>query len=304
MSPEAQQFRDQALNNAVAEAQKNAPPETQQNPSAFGEFIGQVVNQFQQMPPEAQAAIGLGLPLALAGVFMGGGGGTLMGLLGLAGAAGGAAYGGLLGEDAQQMVGQFVPGGTRGVGGLMAQAGRAMGKNIPDQADLSMLYKPEEGKELNPLARLQSMTNFNPLTAEGRSNAINAAMSGKKQDIGAELSKLDQLGELAARPDWQAIPLMMHLDPNIENSEQARQALQHARTISTAANDSKQPLYGQIQALRELHKSQQEKKSSVALKIASRCWKGYEPVPGAKPYTRGSCRPKGSKKTQKEMKKS
>lgn len=37
------------------------------------------------------------------------------------------------------------------------------------------------------------------------------------------------------------------------------------------------------------------------LKLA-RCWAGYEPVPGAKKYTKGSCRPKGSKKTQKEMK--
>jgi len=35
----------------------------------------------------------------------------------------------------------------------------------------------------------------------------------------------------------------------------------------------------------------------------ARCWAGYEPVPGAKPYSKGSCRPKGSKKTQKEMKK-
>jgi hypothetical protein len=37
---------------------------------------------------------------------------------------------------------------------------------------------------------------------------------------------------------------------------------------------------------------------------AARCWAGYEPVPGAKPYSKGSCRPKGSKKTQKDMKKS
>lgn len=36
----------------------------------------------------------------------------------------------------------------------------------------------------------------------------------------------------------------------------------------------------------------------------ARCWSGYEPVPGAKKFSKGSCRPKGSKKTQKEMKKS
>jgi hypothetical protein len=37
------------------------------------------------------------------------------------------------------------------------------------------------------------------------------------------------------------------------------------------------------------------------MKLA-RCWAGYEPVPGTKKYSEGSCRPKGSKKTQKEMK--
>jgi hypothetical protein len=34
---------------------------------------------------------------------------------------------------------------------------------------------------------------------------------------------------------------------------------------------------------------------------AARCWSGYEPVPGAKAYSEGSCRPKGSKKTKKEV---
>lgn len=43
--------------------------------------------------------------------------------------------------------------------------------------------------------------------------------------------------------------------------------------------------------------------SITVLRKAARCWAGYEPVPGAKAYSRGSCRPVGSKKTQKEMKK-
>ena len=40
----------------------------------------------------------------------------------------------------------------------------------------------------------------------------------------------------------------------------------------------------------------------AAVMKAARCWAGYEPVPGSKPFTEGSCRPKNSKKTQKEMK--
>lgn len=35
---------------------------------------------------------------------------------------------------------------------------------------------------------------------------------------------------------------------------------------------------------------------------AARCWEGYEPVPGKKPYSKGSCRPKGTKKKTTEKK--
>jgi hypothetical protein len=35
---------------------------------------------------------------------------------------------------------------------------------------------------------------------------------------------------------------------------------------------------------------------------ADRCWKGYEPVPGKKPYSNDSCRPIGSKKKKSEKK--
>jgi hypothetical protein len=38
------------------------------------------------------------------------------------------------------------------------------------------------------------------------------------------------------------------------------------------------------------------------LKSAARCWSGYEPVPGKKPYSSGSCRPAGSKKKKQEKK--
>jgi len=48
-------------------------------------------------------------------------------------------------------------------------------------------------------------------------------------------------------------------------------------------------------------------KKQVAVSMcqkAARCWAGYEPVPGKKPYSDNSCRPKGSKKPQKKTKKS
>lgn len=42
---------------------------------------------------------------------------------------------------------------------------------------------------------------------------------------------------------------------------------------------------------------------SLAKLAAGRCWAGYEPVPGKKPYSDDSCRPVGSKKKKKEEKK-
>ncbi len=34
------------------------------------------------------------------------------------------------------------------------------------------------------------------------------------------------------------------------------------------------------------------KKSGGKSKDSSRCWEGYEPTPGKKPGTKGSCKPK------------
>lgn len=39
------------------------------------------------------------------------------------------------------------------------------------------------------------------------------------------------------------------------------------------------------------------------IKRAARCWAGYEPVPGKKPYSEDSCRPVGGKKKKKVEKK-
>jgi hypothetical protein len=55
--------------------------------------------------------------------------------------------------------------------------------------------------------------------------------------------------------------------------------------------------------MRQNAEAPQKEMMIAACQKAARCWAGYEPVPGAKSYSKGSCRPKGSKKTQKEMKK-
>jgi hypothetical protein len=111
--PLAMQFEDNARNNFVnqAGAASGAPPSN--DPKSFGDWLGGLAQQFDGMPMEAKAAIGLGVPLALLGVFMsmgegGGMGGLLFAALGLGAAGLGAAGGGLFGQQGQDFAGNVV----------------------------------------------------------------------------------------------------------------------------------------------------------------------------------------------------
>jgi hypothetical protein len=46
----------------------------------------------------------------------------------------------------------------------------------------------------------------------------------------------------------------------------------------------------------EDHSTMFEKLACMAKEAKSRCWEGYEPVPGKEPYSEDSCRPKKDKK--------
>lgn len=56
-------------------------------------------------------------------------------------------------------------------------------------------------------------------------------------------------------------------------------------------------LYSVLKNMQKNHDIQ-----SAAKQAASRCWSGYEPVPGKTPYSEDSCRPIGSKSKKKEKK--
>lgn len=211
---------------------KSAPAATPEmpassNPQNFGQQIGQHMTSLSQrgkalwsnLPTEARWAIGLGVPAALAGGFMGGGGGKALGALGLGAAGLGAATGGLFGEGAQRFMGK-----------QLYNAGTFFGGNSNDYAgQLGMLSK------LSP-----------------------------------------QLGAT----------VLMGRDPNLSQQEAMQQYM-----FLTKNKDMIQRMLPNL-----------TRKTAGELAKMSRCWEGYEPVPGSTPYTQGSCRPKGSKKTQKEMK--
>lgn len=87
------------------------------------------------------------------------------------------------------------------------------------------------------------------------------------------------------------------------NMQQGAQGIMSALTGRGSDPHYNAYLQGQLQ--QNLANNSVRPKSAAAEfgEKISRCWEGYEPVPGSKAYTEGSCRPKGSKKTQKEMKK-
>lgn len=194
---------------------------------------GGLMGMWSSLPIEARYAIGAGVPLALAGAFMGGRGntglGAGLGALGLGAAGLGAAGAGMFGDGARRMVGQ-------GANGLYSMLGGGGG------------------------------------------------------------SPMDQINALSQLSPEFGTTMLMGRDPNM-SSGQARQMydfLTHNRNII-------EQLMPQLQ-----NASTTGIKQGSALefgKAAGRCWTGYEPVPGKKPYSNDSCRPVGSKKKDKKEKK-
>jgi hypothetical protein len=51
----------------------------------------------------------------------------------------------------------------------------------------------------------------------------------------------------------------------------------------------------------EMNKKDIEKDAREVMQSLNRCWPGYEPVPGKKPYSPGSCRPMSKSITQRRL---
>lgn len=223
--PSAQNINAQQTGTQLAMGQH-----AEANPNSGG-----LMGMWNSLPIEARYAIGAGVPLALAGAFMGGRGntglGAGLGALGLGAAGLGAAGAGLFGDGARRLVGQ-------GANGLYSMFGGGNSGNPMDQINALSQLSPEFGTTM-----------------------------------------------------------LMGRDPNM-NSQQGRQMydfLTHNRNII-------EQLMPQLQNA-SVTGVKQGSALEFGMKIA-RCWEGYEPVPGKKPYSNDSCRPVGSKKkTDKKEKK-
>lgn len=295
-SPEAKQLTGQGQKNYIAENMPNAP----QDPQQFGGFMNTMLTQFNAMPMEAKIGMGLGLAggiMSLMQALNGGGiGSFLLGALGLGGAGALAAGSGMLGADAQKLTGDAALG-----------LGRAMGLNVPGKMDLSALTADD------PVAAA---------TAQGGNHGLNwrsspeeyQAVIDNAQKTRAE--KLQQLEQLQSVPTWLRPTVLRSLDPeNIKTVEDANRAANNAQTVYRDLSSPESQMNKDINKKLDTARYYQgwsrwnpfatgsRQKTSAQIAKAARCWAGYEPVPGAKAYSRGSCRPAGSKKTQKEMKK-
>jgi|GEM_PF-4288652 len=131
----------QAIENQQASTQAMAQQHGEANPNAAG-ANGGLMGMWNSLPTEARYAIGAGVPLALAGAFMGGRGnyglGGAMGALGLGAAGLGAAGAGMFGDGPRRMVGQ-------GANALYNMVGGGQGGNPMDQINALSKLSPEFG---------------------------------------------------------------------------------------------------------------------------------------------------------------
>lgn len=379
-TPQAQAYQakfkeaQEAYIQQHVQQQVQADPQKASTPQGFGEMVSGAWDQFQKMPPEMQAMMGIGLPIGLVGIMSSlfGGGGMGMGILGAlglgAGVLGGAA-GGMFGQGAQNMtadaayqMGSFlgmIPEGKHDLSILTADdpiaavKAKGGGGGVSPAAVKEQLAKAEQQKQqLATLMRLpegmrprmlQNLSNTNMTDEQAAIAARNAAtLHEHLNDPKSELSQMQQQGQrYVDAPVYTAateiIPQKAYAaaqsaaqgayDYTIGNSKMpwnwgkesadmninkliekwAFNDMDAKELNDLKAEKAKGAPYRVDSARREhelnLRKQSETPAQPVAKKTlvimcmkSARCWAGYEPVPGKKPYSNDSCRPIRSKK--------
>lgn len=322
--PEADALKQRGAQKAVEEAANdpnNPPP---QDPQGYGQWVGGVMDNFQKMDTPSQIAMGLGLGMGLLGLIssLGGEGGMgsfLMSALGLgvAGAVGAGA--GMFGDEGVRMYGQ----GMRTLGNLA-------GMNIPEgEHDLSALLSGDFMSAAasgggNPAEKLKQLE---MLTQQPRERAVPLLMALDPKHIKTQ-ADAQMAYDNAVKMNQQLRDMGINAD-NAQQLQETATAVQQGaselynkpvETLGNWGGAAADAAAGYLPWGRK--KTQEKEKVSKTMDFkniidthllkqaaiesamkAARCWAGYEPVPGKKPYTDGSCRPAGSKKKKTEAKK-
>jgi hypothetical protein len=279
---------------------------------------------WNNMGTMGQMALAFGVPMAMVGLLGGSGLGLVLGGLGL-GFAG--AAGGMFGADAQQFTSGL---GNTVMSGLHTMLGGADPAATPaPAADPGTTYAAEAEKmqqqpqitppanaAAGPPAAPQSQLSDAPAPAGTKPGVQTAGLPAAQAEL---VTKVQQnpnaFFENMTKNPKDGLPL---LDLPEETMQQLYLGLapeQQQALLKTLANPNWNALgplersvgpvlYGD--KIQKAHRALAGiKKASVIvdrMRKAARCWAGYEPVPGKKPYSNNSCRPKGKTKKKTEKK--
>lgn len=307
------------------EERKDSAPD---NPQEFGAWMNNMMTEFQKLDPMSQVGIGLGLGTGVLGLLSGlmGGGGIgsfLLGALGLGAAGMMGANAGMFGQSGSQMMGDMaynlgtmtglVPEsadlsalkGENALQRLMSQGGaigsreevKAQIAGVRDQAGkLQQLMSLPLGDE----AKIRLMQRLDPSidSLEAGQQALTNAQQimAAYNDPNSALNKKLLAGEnYANMTGWQGDLT----EKGIGAAQTAGTAL--GRMANTATDYLTNLFTKRTKRSTDMNIAQQIIIEQLITKSA-RCWAGYEPVPGKKPYSNDSCRPVGSKKKKKKKK--
>jgi len=291
----AERSIDQIANDRMS--QETAP----ENPRDFATWASDIVTwagqQWESLGTLGKLAFGLGMPLGVIGLLGGGLGGVLTAVLGFGAAGFAAASSGMFGETAQNAAttatGAVSSGAQQVVDSVTGGAQPAVPPPENATPETSLLYQiagaPAEGE--NGLEQIVKANKETLAGILGKSDAeIKQILDGLPPQIQKKLEgQLNTIGWglwLGKVEDDPATPIN-EIDELKSTKDRLLGIIKGGHDMQHLNNKSASQIVAQHLAIASLQK-------------AARCWSGYEPVPGKKPYSNDSCRPVGSKKKKKK----
>jgi hypothetical protein len=296
--------------------QQNPGPE---NPRDWATWLNETTTwasqKWEELGPIGQLAFGLGMPLGVIGLLGGGLSGVLTAVLGF-GVAGLAAAGtGAFGETAQNTLTNAANTATFGAQNAVNNASAAVSGG--EQPAASAVTPPKPLEEILSAEQLQALSPAQRSAIdEARNNPGQFRTAARESFMaaGRDGFPTGAFGEFLNLPADVQASLFQQLDP----AEQPK-LLESLNTASSWAgpgmmslNNKKlqQSINNAIAAISQQKNGAYMNKTASqivarhlaisSMQKAARCWSGYEPVPGKKPYSNDSCRPIGGKKKKKK----
>jgi hypothetical protein len=292
-SPEAQMANDYGFKALLNSELANNPDAT---PDTFGQIVGQVSDMWNNMDGMSKMGLMVGVPAAMIGLLGGDGLSMLIGALGLGVAGAGS---GLFGATAQQ----FTNDASSYLGSMMGIDGGEGGAAVPAQesqapAPAAPAAAPADAAQ-QPVAAAAGAQQ--PAAA---SQAIAAAAAKDPNELMGKLKwlKMQSTFSTKSKAEFDAYVSALSNLPEDQLSAMYKNLNPGNRAlIKHTLEQSKDPRHAAfLERIKNSSVIDNSRVIDIMLK-AARCWAGYEPVPGAKAYSEGSCRPAGSKKTKKEV---